>query len=437
LLLVLLVVLAAGLAFALTGSILPAAAILAVSAAGAAWQLSTRTSVGIFLMLMPLQWLVIAVLQFAGVAQYQAISGMKEVILVAATLWFLSRSSRLRLTIPDAVLVSVLTLAIFEQIFHTDIKGLRDDWEWTIVYLLGRVLVLRPSTQALWAKAAVWMAAVLSLIGIWEVEYLGSAPRLLLLRTAYGDTRLPSAFTATGYSGLRAASTMASPLIFSGLCVVALVLWWIYMKNPIPAIIIGTGLTFTLTRSAFVAALVAVVVAGIRRREKIRLSALAAVVAVGLAIAIPTLDLSHFLNATLNFGADTSTLGHQTSIVHGFEVMLDHPLGIGAGTVGPRQVEKSSDALSIESSLLTIAIEYGIAGGALYAAFLIACLWSMWRLQEPVGYAGFSILLGYFLLLCVGPLHFDIPLGCWVWFAVGMAITRAAETGDIASISAA
>jgi len=421
------------LTYALTHSFLLLVLFLVGVVVAFGWYIGATNSIGIFLLLIPLQWLVIALLQFNGVAEYKLISALKELFLVGAILWALHRSSRLQLTLPDILLGAALLVVFFEQLFHTDMLGLRDDWEWVLPYALGRLLILTPAVQARWAKCAVWMCAVLAVIGIWEVQFLGSAPRLLLLNASQGDTRLPSAFLATGYAGFRAASTMVSPLSFSALCVVALVLWWTYMKNPIPAVLIAAGLTMTLTRSAVFAALVGVTVVAVRRRERGRIALFGALVFIGLLVAISTLDLQQYVKATVTSGADPSVVGHRTSLVRGVAAVLENPLGLGAGTVGPRKLVKNEDALHFESSYLAIAVEYGVVGGLLFAAFVLACLWYLLRLPDPAGFAAFSILLAFALLLAQGPLHLDMPLACWVWVPVGLGISRAAESMPVRS----
>jgi hypothetical protein len=426
---------AAILVYTLTQSALALGAVLAVIVVVVARRVGAKNATGIFLLLMSVQWLAIALLRFNGFEQYEAVSALKEVILVVATGYFFYRTKRFQLTSADLLLAGALLLIFFEQIFYTDFKGLRDDWEWALPYLLGRVLTITPRTQEIWAKCAVWFCALLAIIGAWEIEVLGSFPRVLLLGITEGDTKLPAPFLANGYSGFRAASTMVSPLAFSALCMVALLLWWTYMKNPIPAALIGAGLALTLTRSAVFATFLGALIIGIRRREKGRIALFSAIALLGLIIAVPTLNLEQYLNITFTSGADTSTEGHQASIVEGFNRMLEYPLGTGAGTVGPRVVAANPDALDVESSYLTIAVEYGIAVGALYVGFLIACLWSLFKLHERIGYAGFAILLSFGILLAIGPLHLDIPLACWVWVPIGMGVARAAESSSTNSLA--
>lgn len=413
--------------FALTHLIAILALLALVGIAVVARRCDVQGLTGIFLLLIPLQWLVIALLQVSGVSQYELISAMKEVVLVATVIWFAYRAPGVRLTLPDIILGAMLMLVVIEQLFYTDIKAMRDDWEWALPYMLGRVLPLDAAMQAKWAKCAVWMCAVLSIVGGAEVLFLGPGFRLFLLSVVEGDLTLPPPFLADGYSGLRAASTMVSPLSFSALCMIALVLWWTYMNNPIPAAIIATGLVLTVTRSAFIATIAALLVIGIRRREPARTAMLIAFVAAAIAIAIPSLDLYRYLGNTFSPGADASLVGHADSVSAGIDRMLEYPMGTGAGTASPRKLASNASAFDIESTYLSFAVEYGMVVGVLFVGFIVFTLWRILRVKKPIGYAAFSILLGFSFLIAVGPLHQDITLGCWVWVPVGIAITSSCE----------
>jgi hypothetical protein len=412
--------------YVLSGSKLIPVTLLVVGVAMTARQIGVLPSLGLVLLLMPMQWLVIALLQFNAFAHYQEVSALKELIFLAAVLWLVMRDARVAVVLPDVLLLGALILVAFEQLFHFDPKGLRDDWEWALLYALGRVLILSPEAQALWAKCAVWMCAFLSVLAAWEVLFLGPQFRLLLLRQVEGNTlgRLPPPFLANGYTGMRAASTMVSPLSFSALCMIALVLWWTYMKNPIPAALIAMGLALTVTRSATVGAVLGVLVVGIRRHESKRVALFLVAFVVAVLIAVPSLDLKQYLRNTVTSGADTSSEAHETSLAQGIGLVVQNPLGTGAGTVTPRNLAKASDAISIEDSYLTIALEYGLVCGVLYLCFFGSCVWMVFKLRTPLGYASFSVLVSFGLLLAVGPLHLDIPLASWVWVLVGMAVTQ-------------
>lgn len=420
--------------YLLTHSMVAAGVPLLIGLIAAMLRVGIKTSIGIFLLLMPLQWLVITLIHYFGVSQYQLISATKEMIIVAAILWLLYSSPRVLIVLPDILLVLILFVILFLQIFHMDFLGLRDDWEWLLLYMLGRLLVLQPVDDSLWAKCAVWMCAALAIVGIWEVEFLGSGPRVLLLQLSQGDTKLPNPFLAQGYDGFRAASTMDSPLAFSALCMVALMLWWTYMKNPIPALIIGAGLAFTLTRSAAAMAVLGCLVIGLRRKELVRIAVAVVIAVLGFLAAIPILNLSKYLDASFISRTDASEQFHRVSLIEGYQVMLDNPLGSGAGTYGPRQWQNNRGKLDIEDSYLTIAAEYGVITGLLYVSFVVSCLVILIKLHEPLGYVAFSILLGYALLLAQGDLHLSVPVACWVWVPVGMAINRAAETSCTRSV---
>ena len=397
------------------------------AAAAIAFRMTMRTITGIFLLLIPLQWFAIALLQLNGVQYYELISALKEVFLVLAILWFAYREQRFRVTIPDFILAAAIVIALLEQIYHTDIRSFRDDWEWVLPYMLGRVVAIPRRTVRNWARGAVWMCVGLAIFGGWEVLVLGPQFRLLLLSIVEGDLKLPPPFFADGYDGLRAASTMVSPLSFSAVCMVALIFWWTFMDNPVPALLIAAGLVLTVTRSALLAAVIGVFLIGMRRHEAKRLSVLILALIASLAVAIPLLHLDKFVTLTFTPGADTSLVGHQNSVVNGFDVMLAHPLGTGAGSASPRSLAREEASMDIESAYITIAVEYGIPVGILYVGFFVACSWTLFGLRDNVGYAAFSVLVGFALLLAVGPLHQDLPVACWIWVPVGMAVARSSH----------
>jgi len=402
-------------------SVLLSAMILVATCVCVAFYVGIKAFTGVFLLLMSVQFLAIGLLGIFGVSQYKEISGIKEIVLSITPLWFFFYTSRYKILLPDILLLASLFVVIFGQIFSPDIGAVRLDWEWVLPYALGRVVMLSPEAQELWAKCAVWMCAFLAVLGAWEVFFLDDKARRLLLSVMTGETRLPTAFRATGYNNLRAASSTNSPLTFAAFCMVALVLWWAYMKNPLPGLLIGFGLVLTVTRSAVLGTVLGVLVISLRRRERVRILAFVMVAIIGIAIAIPTLDLKKFVDASFSSGGDVSLQGHVTSVSDGFEMALQHPLGTGAGTVGPRT------AVDIENSYLTLAVEYGLLGGLLFTGFIIACLWTTFTVRKPIGYAAFSALSGFSILLAVGPANEDLAIGCWIWFLVGQAVSLRAE----------
>jgi hypothetical protein len=420
--------------YLLLHSLLVVLAAVAVGVAMLAWRIGVRNSIGVFLLLMIVQYLVIALLQFYGVRQYREISAIKDVILVAAPLWYVTQVKSLQLLAADVVLALALFSVLASQIFHPGLEGLRVDWEWVLPYFLGRVMVVGTSAQAFWAKCAVWTCAVAAILGAWEVFVLGPEPRTLLVNATLGERHLDSTFFATGYTGLRAASTTVAPLTLAGFCMIALFLWWAYMKNPLPALLVGAGLILTVTRSATVMVVVGVSIIALRRKERARIIGLIVVFCIAIAIAIPTLDLDRFVKATFSSGADVSLEGHQASLSQGVTLMLENPLGTGAGTVGPRTILKSTSAHNIESSYLTIAIEYGIVPGILFAGFVLTCLWQLFRVRSSIGYAAFATLLGFALLLGVSAPNQDLPLNVWVWFLVGQGIKASSGEGFLEPI---
>jgi len=128
------------------------------------------------------------------------------------------------------------------------------DFAFIISYFVGRVTVLSTKQEQLWARCAVWIVGILSVLGLAEVFIFGEGPRTLLYLAIDSETeggQLTASFHATGFTGLREAATMVGPNGFGALCMVALVLWWVYCRNPLPAAMIAVGLICSVTRAAW------------------------------------------------------------------------------------------------------------------------------------------------------------------------------------------
>ena len=111
---------------------------------------------------------------------------------------------------------------------------------------------------------------------------------------------MTSSFHGTGFSGLREAATMVGPNGFGALCVIALIVWWVYCRNPLPAGMIAIGLICSLTRSAWLGAAGAIPVLAVVMGQKKRLSLYAALALALFVASIPVLDLSDYLFSTKN-----------------------------------------------------------------------------------------------------------------------------------------
>lgn len=410
----------------------PAAGIIVLIAPAVAvlgWAMLRRplSVLGIVLATMPIHFLAIVLGQFYGVPHITVLSVCTKEIPLLLLTFLLWRQNGFRPVGVDWILLAFFTLVILRSSFGRNLSALTDDIGFVLPYLVGRVTLLTDDRQQVWAKCAVWVAAGLSVAGIIEVFVLGPAPRMLLYATIGPGVVpeqsgvLPDSFYATGFEGIRAASTTAGPLVFGAVCMVALIMWWVYLRNPLPAAIILCGLACTLTRAAIVGASLAIPVLAFRSGERKRLLVYALLGLMVLAASIPVLGLGDFVSSTWS-GHEQSAESHQQSITDGMKYILQHPFGSGGGTVGPHKATPDVVRLYIESSYLTLAAEYGLLPGMCFLGFFLGAIHRTWNNRTQLGYLGTAILMAFGTMMLVLPMHADFRLACWIWFPVGLAV---------------
>ena len=129
-----------------------------------------------------------------------------------------------------------LALATVRTLFDGTLSGSWTDFNFVFAYFIGRIAVLTQAQQQVWAKGVVWIAAILSMLGlVWSVFVFGGrAKNVALLSLGYGGDGeggvLTQSFHGSGFSGLREAATMVGPNGFGALCMIALVVWWVYSR---------------------------------------------------------------------------------------------------------------------------------------------------------------------------------------------------------------
>jgi hypothetical protein len=414
--------------FRLLGVSLTAFALL-VAAAALLWTTFRypMTALGCVLAFMPLYPMAILIGRFFGPAYLMsdALKACDRIVLLFLTfiLWW---KNGIKLKAPDWFLLACFSLALFRLAFGGSLLALLSDFNLMIAYAAGRVTVLTIKREKSWARAAAWIVAVLSILGMVEVFVLGEGPRTLLY-LAVADERetaqgaLNATFHAEGFAGLRESATMIGPLQFASLCMVGLIVWWVYHRSPLIAVVIAAGLLCTVTRSAWLGTLLAIPLLAIYMDQKKRLL-LYASLALGLFIAsIPVVGLADYLSLAKK-GQDLSAEGHQESLLTGLEYALSHPFGSGPGNVGMYGTKNNSAGVFIENTYLTLAAEYGIPASLCFIGFLLSAGKMIWPQRTQLGYAAIGILVGFGAVMTVAPLHDVFTLASWVWFPVGLAV---------------
>ncbi len=384
------------------------------------WPMSV---LGAVLAFMPIDFMVIALGKFFGLPHMTVISVCdKEVplLLLAVVLW---RRNGFKPAAPDWFLFASLAIAAVHTVFDGTLVGLWTDFNFIIPYLVGRMTVLTRTQEQMWARCAVWIMGVLSVLGLVEVFIIGELPRTLLY-AAIGsegtDEGLSASFHATGFTGLREAATTVGPNGFGVFCMIALILWWIYCRNPLPAGMVAVGLICSLTRSAWVGTAGAIPLLAILMKQNKRLFLYATMVLSLFVASIPILGLGDFIvsNKTRQ---DESAQSHQQVISSGLQFAAEHPFGAGNGKLSPGQTEVNHVG-AFETTYPQLAAEYGIAAVFLFAGFLLSAVRCVWQHQSRLGYAALGILVGASLVMAVTLPLTDRRLACWILFPIGLAV---------------
>jgi hypothetical protein len=383
------------------------------------------TALGAVLAFMPIDFMMVAVGKFFGFPHMTLISVCsKEIplLLIAAFLW---RRNGLKSTAPDWLLLGCFSLATLRTIFDGSLLALWTDFNFLFPYFIGRVAVLGQEQEQLWARCAVWIAAILSILGLVEVFVFGEGPRTLLyLAVDSGGTEggaLTASFRGEGFAGMREAATMVGPNAFGALCMIALIVWWVYCRNPLPACMIATGLICSLTRSAWIGTAVAIPLLAVAMQQKKQLFLYATLALTLFAASIPILGLSDYLFLSQK-GKDLSTEWHREGIVNGLKYDLDHPLGSGNAKLNPIVLNQDTTVTIFETTYPYFAAEYGIATGVCFVGFLFSALYVVWGTRSRLGYVAAGILVGISIVMIFAiPLN-DRRLACWVFFPVGLAL---------------
>jgi O-Antigen ligase len=382
------------------------------------------SALGVVLAFMPFDFMTIALGKFFGLPHMTLISAFDKEIILMVLAFLLWRKNGFKPTAADWFLLICFMGAVIRTAFDGTLAALAFDFAFIISYFVGRVTVLTTKQEQVWSRRALWIVGILSVLGLAEVFIFGAGPRTLLYLAIDSETeggQLTASFHATGFTGLREAATMVGPNGFGALCMVALIIWWVYSRNPLPAAMIAVGLVCSVTRAAWLGAAVAVPLLAVIMQQRRRLVLYATLALALFAASVPVLGLEDFLFATKT-GQDTSADWHRGAILNGLQFAADHPFGAGNGNLGPLAAKEDSNVLIFEATYPAIAAEYGIPTALCFIGFLFSALYLVWRNPSHLGYAAVGILVGIVLVMIVAlPLH-DRRLAPWTWFPIGLAV---------------
>ena len=382
--------------------------------------------IAVILVLAPFQPLPTMIAKVAGLDWAVAVSSLKELGLLTAVA-VLAWRARPKLGPLDFILGTLLGWAIFVSIIRPNpdtLISLKDDFEFVLAFWAGRLIVLRGS----WVRVGLWTAGVVALLGLIEFFIVGPEPRMLLMGVTDAQD-LGYSFQADSFSGMRAASTLASPLEFGAFCTLGLLVFAAFhdrlgKKYLIPALLLALGVLVSITRMAWVGAALGLVLVAYRQRRLMHLAVIGLItVPVLMATLVPYLDLNDYIARTIA-RTDVSEQGHVASLAEKSAYVLTHPLGNGAGSVGPRAAARNSKAIEVESAFLMFGIAYGWPGFLLFSGFYVTVALTLVRKQSILGLAAAAVAVAMVFMLGVSPIHVEFPLNSWAWMLFGSAIAE-------------
>jgi len=392
-------------------------------------------SLGGVLAFMPIFPVAFLLAKLIGPPYVGRLEGCDRVVLLVLVIILWLRNG-IRLSPPDWFLIACFGLAVLRFTFGGILINFLADFSFIIPYAAGRMLVLTADQERAWATRAVWIVGILSVLGMIEVFILGPGPRAVLFSTYQTsfvmDGTLSGAYYVSSYGGLRESSTMISPPYFGLLCMVGLIIWWVYRRSLVPACMIAAGLILTITRSAWLNTVMAIAVVAVVMGQKKRFLQYATP-ALALAVAsIGLLGLGDFVSRTI--GRDEPMAeGHKDMLVEGWEYVSSHPLGAGPGNYdrpagAAHDISNTSNAPYIESTYLSLAAAYGALDFLFFLGFLLTAFRTSSSLNTQLGYAAVGILVGFGGAMVVAPIVGEFSLASWIWFPVGLAVRSAVNS---------
>ena len=361
-----------------------------------------------------------------------AYGGLKDALLAALTLRLVATGRWRCLPRPLVVLTLVfLAIGLVGMAWSTSplaaAYGFRNDFYpalWLLVAAEAFVAERRRSMFAVaTAVTAVVSAVVLMVTWSFGLEWLVT---LGILPQEKGEA-FPASFFSSGLDAPRGFSPWEAPniagvVLVMMLAVVVLALpgrpWvrWLVSASLLPAIWL-TGSRSSLLGLAAVVSLVVLRHVWLRwGRRGMVVSGLAvtAVVATGV--------WSYFFRSG-KMGDDPSLVGHSDSLVEGFNLVVDHPWGVGVGDAGPRSVAYSDQAILLESSWLLLAVEASLLATIVFVLLqaypLVRCV-SMSRV--PHAFVAPAVIAASLVSQLVLPSIQESPFSHFFWIAVGLGM---------------
>ena len=331
-------------------------------------------------------------------------------------------------------------------VFHLSTKaivaGLMIDLRYMAYFALVYVFLrLYPGYKASFLKLGMYGAAIV--VGFAVVQLV--LPHNFLSYFGYGNTTIEPYITIDKNPDfVRENSTLRGPNPLGAYAVIVLaaaVTYSMYMRDTLREKRVRYTLLFfaaaglialavSYSRSAWIGAVIAILVAGITKYHHVfnpRRIGLIAVAAVIVAVLAYGTRNSYFVqnviihnNPTTGAAVDSNT-GHIDSIKAGLEESLSHPLGSGVGSTGSASLFTDQPVV-IENQFLFVAHEVGWPGIVLFVAILATVLTRLWRRRDDwMALAMFSSGIGLVVIGLMLPVWVDDTVSI-VWWGLAAVV---------------
>lgn len=293
-----------------------------------------------------------------------------------------------------------------------------------------------------WRRLVLWPLAVVAVFAIWQFFVL---PANFLTHFGYNKYTTVAPYTTINQNTqtIRAQATLRGPnplgayLALTLGLLVAIIGWnkkvW---RVVLLALLAAAALFLSFSRSAWIGAFVAVVLAGWWRVRsgRAKLLVLAAVLAIGLLVGgsfILFRNSSGVQDALLHVHAgstakQTSNEGHVSAFRDGLDDLVREPFGRGPGTAGPASWYNGEHGVrNSESYFLQLGQELGWPGLLLFAAITAVLAVELWRRRaDRLALGLLAVLIGLTLVNQLAYAWADETLAYLFWGLAGIALAR-------------
>lgn len=306
-------------------------------------------------------------------------------------------------------------------------------------FLVTWAVALRMSRLRIhWQWVVLWPAAIVIVFGLLQILVL---PRDFLSHFGYGPATIPAFETINNnINYVRIASTLrgANPLgayLLIPISLLSILLIRGKRLRLYGALLAGALVVefFTFSRSAWVGAVLSIVVVlGLshlpRRTQRIGLVVAGCLI---LAVALLAVGFRHnvkFQNFVLHTQthsavSTTSDQGHESALSIGLHDLSHQPLGDGPGTAGPASVYNNHPARIAEDYYIQIGQEVGWLGLAMFLLIMTGVGYLLWlRRGHPLALSLFASLVGISFIGLFAHVWTDDTLAYVWWGLAGIAM---------------